>query len=132
MNVEEAQRVLGTGSRDLRALLSGLAALGPKKVFITDGIDGAYAHDSAEPDAHWFMPVYPHDPFERTGAGDAFFSTVISALEMGKPVHEALSWGPVNSMSVVQYIGAQKGLLSREKLEMYLTSAPEDYQLKQL
>ena len=36
-------------------------------------------------------------------------------------------WGPVNSMSVVQQIGARAGLLTRERLEEYLAKAPEDY-----
>jgi hypothetical protein len=35
-------------------------------------------------------------------------------------------------MSVVQDIGAQRGLLSREKLEEYLKSAPEDYKPKKM
>lgn len=49
---------------------------------------------------------------------------------MGKNLKEALLWGPINSMSVVQEIGAQKGLLSKEKLEKYLADAPEDYRAK--
>jgi hypothetical protein len=35
-------------------------------------------------------------------------------------------------MSVVQYIGAQKGLLSREQLEQFLKDAPESYRPKLL
>ena len=78
------------------------------------------------------MPVYPHDPFERTGAGDAFASTIASALVLGKTLKDALMWGPINSMSVVQYVGAQKGLLSKEALEEYLNKASAEYQPKQL
>jgi sugar/nucleoside kinase (ribokinase family) len=128
-NVEEAQRILGETSHDLPMLMKKMAALGPKQVAITDGINGAYAYDGT--DCH-FMPVYPHVPFERTGAGDAFASTMVSALAMGKSFAEALSWGPINSMSVVQYVGAQKGLLSREKLEEYLKNAPTEYVLKKI
>jgi sugar/nucleoside kinase (ribokinase family) len=75
------------------------------------------------------MPTYPDPkpPYERTGAGDAFASTVTAALALGKPLSEALQWGPINSMSVVQQVGAQKGLLTREKLEEYLRNAPKDY-----
>jgi len=69
----------------------------------------------------------PKPPYERTGAGDAFSSTIVTALALGKTLSEALQWGGINSMSVVQYIGAQAGLLSREKLEEYLKNAPEDY-----
>ena len=73
------------------------------------------------------MSPDPKPPLERTGAGDAFSSTVTSALALGKSLPEALSWGPINSMSVVQYVGAQKGLLTREALEKYLREAPESY-----
>jgi hypothetical protein len=33
-------------------------------------------------------------------------------------------------MSVVQYIGAQEGLLSREALEKYLAERPADYEAR--
>jgi len=123
-NVEEAQKILSVTSRDIKSLMKGIANLGPKHVFITDGIEGAYAYDGAQ---SWFMPTYPHEPFERTGAGDAFASTVVSALALGLSVKEALMWGPINSMSVIQHIGAQKGLLTREKLEQYIKEAPAEY-----
>lgn len=123
-NVEEAQRILNVKERDLNLLMDKIHSLGPKIVFITDGIAGAYASDGKQ---KWFMPVYPYDPFERTGAGDAFSSTVSVALLKGKSIPEALTWGPINSMSVVQYIGAQEGLLSEKKLEEYLAKAPSDY-----
>ena len=132
VNVEESQKILGETSRDLKVLLRGLAALGPQHVLITDGMAGAYAHDSAAPDDFYFMPIYPHTPYERTGAGDAFFSTVVSALCMGKTLAEALTWGPVNSMSVVQQVGAQKGLLTLPQLEEYLGKAPADYVLRKI
>jgi ribokinase len=128
-NVEEAQQILSITSRDVKTLLKEMHALGPKTVCITDGIEGAYAYDGEH---MYFMPVYPHSPVERTGAGDAFASTVISALASGKTLKEALAWGPINSMSVVQQIGAQKGLLSREQLEQYLADAPESYVLHEM
>jgi sugar/nucleoside kinase (ribokinase family) len=46
---------------------------------------------------------------------------------LGKTVAEALSWGPINSMNVVQHIGAQEGLQTREKLEEFLANAPDHY-----
>ncbi len=131
-NVEEAQKILSENSRDLKILLEKISELGPKIVIITDGINGAYAYESDKPEDFWFMPVYPHEPIERTGAGDAFFSTLVSALAMGKSLDKALTWGPINSMSVVQQVGAQKGLLAREKLEEYLKNAPEEYKLKKI
>jgi ribokinase len=128
-NVEEAKRILKTTTDKLPELFDGIHALGPKIVIITDGMKGAYASDGTE---KYFMPVYPKDAYERTGAGDAFASTVSVGLLMGKPLKEAITWGPVNSMSVVQYVGAQKGLLTMEKLQHYLADAPADYTIKPL
>ncbi len=128
-NVQEAQRILKSEEKDVKKLMQEFAKLGPKIVVITDGIDGAYAYDGTDA---WFVPVYPHEPYERTGAGDAFASTLTSALALGKPLSEAISWGPINSMSVVQKIGAQEGLLPRAELEDYLAKAPADYKVKKI
>lgn len=129
-NVEEAQRILQTTEADHKKLMEGLAALGPKNVVMTDGYNGAYARDNAG--ACWFMPIYPHTPFERTGAGDSFASTITSCLCIGKTLAEALTWAPINAMSVTQYVGAQKGLLSQEKIMEFLAKAPEDYKIKEI
>ncbi len=105
--------------------------MGPKIVAITDGPDGSYGSDSV---SHYFMPKYPDPkpPLERTGAGDSFATGFMSALIYGKPITEALRWGPINSMSVVQEIGAQKGLLTKPQLLRLLKSAPKHYQPKKI
>ncbi len=131
-NKEEAQRILELPEeRDSKVLLEKLRALGPKTVVITDGREGAYAYDGTR---MMLVPMYPdaREPFERTGAGDAFASTVTAALALGASLEEALLWGPINSMSVVQEVGAQKGLLSREKLEQFLKDAPPEYRVTEL
>lgn len=128
-NKEEAERILEITEKDIKVLLDKLHELGPRIVVITDGENGAYADDGKE---LWFMPIYPAKAFERTGAGDAFSSTMTTALALGKTVPEAMRWGPVNSASVIQYIGAQEGLVTREKMEAMLSKAPADYQPKQL
>jgi sugar/nucleoside kinase (ribokinase family) len=125
-NVQEAQRILKTKESDVKKLLQMFHEIGPKIVLITDGPNGAYAYDGNE---GYFMPMYPDlkEPIDRTGAGDSFSSTFTSAIALGKDISEAIMWGPINSMSVVQYVGAQKGLLSRKKLEEYLNNAPANY-----
>ncbi len=128
-NVEEAQRILKVDEHDKIKLMQGLMALGPKLVCMTDGINGAYTYDGTDA---YFIGVYPHVPFERTGAGDAFASTFTTALLLGFSPDQALMWGPINSMSVVQKVGAQEGLLTREKLEAFLKNAPEDYKPKKI
>ncbi len=127
-NVEEAQKILGNISRNVLILSLELSSLGPKIVCITDGPNGAYAYDSQTKEL-WFQPAYPDQapPVDRTGAGDAFASTFVSALALGKSVSEALAWGPVNSMNVIKYYGAQEGLLPRAELEAYLEKAGDVY-----
>ena len=131
-NKEEAGRILEITENDPKELLKRLRALGPKIPVITDGHNGAYAMDTGG--RMWFVPAYPDvsPPRERTGAGDAFASTIVSALALGRPLSEALLWGPINAMRVVQEIGAQKGLLTRPQLEAYLAKAPADYVLREL
>lgn len=125
-NKEEAEKILGVENQDILALSKGIQALGPEMVVISDGAAGAYLYLNGE---LWHMPVYPDiaPPVDRTGAGDSFSSTFVAALAMGKTPFEAFSWGPINSMSVVQKVGAQEGLLFKEKLEEYLKNAPADY-----
>ncbi len=126
-NLEEAQEILKSSERHVPTLIRGLQALGPKFPVITDGPNGAYVIDGD--DQAWHMPMYPDpaEPVDRTGAGDAFASTFTAAIALGKSPEEALSWGPINSMSVVQKIGAQAGLLTRDELLKLLENAPADY-----
>lgn len=133
INKEESERILGlpeTGG-EIKELLAKTLALGPKTVIITDGRDGAYAYDGKE---MLHIPMYPDNraPLERTGAGDAFASTITAALALGIPFRDALLWGPINSMAVVQEIGAQKGLLTRKALEEFLQKAPPEYRVTPL
>lgn len=130
-NKEEAKRILGINTTDVKVLLEKMRELGPKIVLITDGPNGAYAYDGAE---MLKVPMYPDPkpPISRTGAGDAMTSTVVVALALEKSPREALLWGPINSMSVVQEIGAQKGLLSRDALEKHIAEAPEEYRVESL
>ena len=144
-NKEEAIRILKLDDKadhEIRHLLLGLRGLGVKLPVITDGPLGAYTYDTdirivdsalfddKTPIIH--MPIYPDPkpPYERTGAGDAFASTFTVALAQGRSIAEALMWGAVNSMSVCQDIGAQRGLLSAEKIEEYIQKAPAEWQAK--
>ncbi len=130
-NKQEAQKILKNESGDMKQLLEGLRQLGPRVAVITDGPQGAYASDGRD---MWYMPMYPDPapPVDRTGAGDAFAGTFTSMLALGKSIPEALRAAPVNSMSVVQKIGAQAGLLTIEKIEEWLAKAPKEYALLKL
>ena len=147
-NVEEAERILipvigeaaintnressaNNRKGQVAFLIQEMRKLGPNIVCITDGPGGAYAYDGTD---GWYIPMYPDPstPVDRTGAGDSFSSTFTSALILGKGLDEALRWGPINSMSVVQHVGAQAGLLERAKLEEFLADAPADYVAEKL
>lgn len=129
LNREEAVTVGGGNHDDVHDLLNKLHDLGPKIVVVTDGPNGAYASDGNK---RLQMPLYPDPapPKDRTGAGDAFASTFVAAIVHGKSMEDALKWAPINSMSVVQRVGAQAGLVTEYQIENYLKHAPEWYHPK--
>ena len=131
LNREEAAQVTGEERGDVAALMDALHELGVSVAVVTDGPEGAYASDGKK---KLKMPNYPDpaEPFDRTGAGDAFASTITAALAQGESLETALLWAPINSMSVVQKLGAQAGLLNKTELQKYLDEAPEWYQPKEL
>lgn len=131
-NTEEARTILNKGGEvSIKELLAGINKLGPNIVVITDGKNGSYFYADGR---SFFMPIYPDPkpPFERTGAGDAFASTMVSAIIAGKSIPEAMAWAGINSMSVVQQVGAQRGLLSKGELEAYMAKAPAEYVVKEI
>lgn len=126
LNREEAVTVGHGNHDDIHDLINHLHALGPKIVVVTDGPDGAYASDGQN---CLKMPLYPDPapPVDRTGAGDAFASTFVAVLAKGNTIEGALQWAPINSMSVVQKVGAQAGLLTEQEIGEWLKKAPEMY-----
>ena len=132
LNKEEGELVASKkAGTPIQELFKALHALGPKIICITDGPKGAYGSDGI---STWFMPPYPDPkpPISRTGAGDAFSTGFLCALIYGLPVSEALRWAPIESMHVVQFFGAQTGLLSKPKLLQLLKKAPKNYVPKPL
>ncbi len=148
-NVEEAKRILyrevsgleervesaekeTSRSAAVSILLEEMHKVGPKIPVITDGPGGAYARD--EDGSVYFCPMYPDPkpPLERTGAGDSFSSTFTAIYAETGDVQQALLIGPINSMNVVQYIGAQEGLQSREDIQKHLDNKPDYYEVTKI
>ena len=133
-NKEEAIKILnaGEGHLDIPYLLAGLKQLGVKLPVITDGPHGSYTYDDLYENRIIHIDIYPDiaPPVDRTGAGDGFASTFAAAKYLGLDNRTALMWGSINSMSVCQYVGAQEGLLSREKLENYLKTKPAHWEVE--
>lgn len=131
-NKEEAQTILGSTSSDVKELMAGIKALGPKIVVVTDGPNGSNILD--ESGTAWHVPMYPDPapPVSRTGAGDATASTTVCYLHKGLPVHEALMRGMINAASVVQGVGAQTKLLSADEVETWYAKKPAEFVATQL
>jgi len=129
LNREEAVDITGRSYDSIKDLAQGLHDLGPDKVVITDGPNGSYASYDYRLVT---IPNYPDPapPLDRTGAGDAFASTIVAALSMGETMDTALTWAPINSASVVQKLGAQAGLLNKDQIQKWLSKAPEAYRVK--
>lgn len=131
-NKEEAQTILGTKEVDVKKLMEGIRALGPKIVVVTDGPNGS---NILEPDGSaWHTPMYPDPapPVSRTGAGDATASTTVAFIEEGLAPREALLRGLINAASVVQGVGAQTKLMSRDDIEAWYAKRPADFLATQL
>ncbi len=131
VNREEAVTITGGDYHNYRDLLSRMHGMGAKVAVITDGPNGAVASDQKD---ILKMPLYPDPapPVDRTGAGDAFASTFVAALIKGNNIAGALQWAPINSMSVLQKVGAQAGLLEEPELERFLAQAPDSYRSEPL
>jgi len=129
LNREEAVQITSGNYDDIHGLLNTIHSYGPKTVIITDGPAGAYASDGTK---RIKIPIYPDPkpPYERTGAGDAFASTLVAAIIKGYNLEAALALAPISSMNVVQYVGAQEGLLGENELLELLKKAPPEYKIE--
>lgn len=126
-NKEESQLILGMpDEHDLRKLMAGIRALGPKIAVVTDGRNGSYIMDDS---GAYHAPMYPDPapPVSRTGAGDAAASTTVSYIIKGLEPKEAMLRGLINAAFVVQKVGAQKGLLTEKELEEAYAKHPADF-----
>lgn len=114
LNKEEAVSLIGAHVMiPIQEIMRALRNLGPELVVVTDGAKGAFGFDGRN---SYRMPPMPAKVVERTGAGDAFSTGLIAALAYGLPLNEALMWGSANAASVIEHIGPQAGLLTKEKM----------------
>lgn len=125
-NKEEAQAILGSSEQDVKKLMEGIKALGPKIVCVTDGPKGSNILDES---GAWHIPMYPDPapPVSRTGAGDATASTTVAYIIKGLEPKEALMRGLINAASVVQGVGAQTKLLTDAEVEEWYAKRPADF-----
>lgn len=124
LNKEEAEEVLrikdeglsiNKHNGEINKLLQSLKAMGPKIMVITDNNNGSYALD--ENGKIYHIGIFPGEAVQKTGAGDAYTSGFLSAIISGGSIRQAMKWGAVNSSAVIQKVGAQTGLLTKEEIE---------------
>lgn len=114
VNTEEAK--LLTDEYDVGDMHIKLQKYGPRMTVITDGKNGASAHDgSMLVQANAYSDSRP--VVDKTGAGDAFSAGFLSAIFYGKNMREALLWGTINSGCVIKEIGASRGLLTKDQVQ---------------
>lgn len=108
VNKEEAQKLYkGKSAKQLLRQACGDCGV----VVITDGPKGSWVSDGQQ---IYHSGMYKDvKVVDRTGAGDAFGSGLVAMLACGKSIEEALTFGSANSTSVVQYVGAKKGILHK-------------------
>lgn len=108
---------------DVKSMLDKLKAMGAKIVIITDGKHGVYANDGEN---YYRCPEFPAKVISTLGAGDAFSSTFVGALEHTIwDVEKSLKMASVNAASVVSNFGAQEGFLTFDSIEQKLKDNPE-------
>lgn len=100
-------------------LLFRIQRAGPKMIVMTDGDNGSYVMD--EKANLLYEKAAACKIVEKTGAGDAYASGFLSAIFLGKSTKEAMQFGAENAASVIEHVGAQAGLLTKEAMEKRMT-----------
>ena len=142
-NIEEAESIVGenivTGGdgkqSQTKRLAEKVASLGPKMVVLTDGPDGSYVWDNSNNDNYtlYFLPQFPSEPaLERTGAGDAYSATLMSALALGEKIETAMRWASINASNVCNFVGSQAGLLHLSEIKKIDQAAAKDWQVTKI
>lgn len=85
--------------------------LGPSIVIITNGCNGVYL---ATKEQIYFHPSMKIPIIDTVGAGDSFGSAFVGNIVATNDIENSLRMGIANSASVLQHIGPQAGLLTRE------------------
>ena len=78
-------------------------------IVMTDGPNGLVVSNGKY---RWHAGIlHEQKRIDRTGAGDAFGSGFIAGLSQGKDIPHAIQLGSANATSVLEYMGAQPGIL---------------------
>ncbi|OGH11190.1 MAG: hypothetical protein A2857_04285 [Candidatus Levybacteria bacterium RIFCSPHIGHO2_01_FULL_36_15] len=132
VNREEAAKILSWKNvfePDIKDLMSEFKKLGPQIISVTDGAQGASCLD--ETNNYYYIKPFQEKILEKTGAGDAYTSGFLSAYFNNLSINECMKWGSLNSNSVMQKVGAQEGLLTKDEIEKIVRENP-DYKAEKI
>ncbi len=108
LNQEEGAKITKVDFHRDEKILRTLKSWVKGKVVLTKGPAGVLAAD----EEYIYKAGTPRSTIlDRTGAGDAFGSGLVSKLVRGVDFEEAIQYGTANATSCVQEIGAKNGIL---------------------
>lgn len=117
LNRDEAIELLhnseGGAEEEIGPLFERLAKYGAKILVITDGDNGAYVAKEGE---IFYIQTQSVEIVDTVGAGDAFASGFMAGYIKYEDVQKAISWGVMNSASVISIMGGTNGLLKEKEL----------------
>ena len=88
---------------ELKKMLIGLHAKGPKVMVVTRGEKGSMAYDGEK---FYYGGIVPCEVVDTMGAGDSFIAGFLYAICAGKGIQEAMADGAANSSVTIAYSGA--------------------------
>ena len=118
-NNDEARRI--TNQADPVRQAEALHSLGAKTVIVTQGEHGAILIGTG---TRLRLGVYPVEPVDATGTGDAFSAGFLYGVLNGQPVSQSLKLGTAMGASCVRSMGATTGVFNFEELEAFVRANP--------
>lgn len=114
-NDDEAERI--TRESDALKQAAALQTLGVKTAVVTQGANGAILFG---PESRFRIGVYPVQPVDSTGTGDAFAAGFLYGHLHGEDVRQCLRLGTAMGASCVRSMGATTGVFHSQELRDFV------------
>ncbi len=118
LNRPEADLIIGEEDK-VKSQLQKMNEMGAKIAVITDGKNGAYLGANGH---YLHINALTAKAVDSTGAGDSFSAGFVGSIALGNSLEESAKWGMVNSGSVIEQFGANKGLLDGDEISKRVES----------
>jgi len=127
LNREEAEKLVLTKNNrskvhDIKQIIDSLSAMTKGLILITDGEHGSYCYDQKK---LYHQPADKVEAVETTGAGDSYGSTFVACRFLGCSIEYSTKMAAHNAASVIQNVGAQKGLMNFDALRAKIENEDE-------